>query len=125
MIKVIYEREGKENEVEITLLNENGNTHIIKPEIKPLISVINAEFRELTEKEKKTYGVNAGFVVEKINATPLLRSRIRPGFIITSIGGEEDIVLDALLNLEKMKGRVLIEGFYPTDTKLSYFVIVL
>lgn len=124
-IKVVFEREGKTNEVEITLLNENGNTSIIKPEIKPLITVINAHFRELTEKEKKTYGVNAGFVVEKIMASPLLRSRIKPGFVITSIGGEEDIVLDALLNLENIKGRILIEGFYPTDTKLSYFVIVL
>jgi serine protease Do len=124
-LKLVYEREGKTSEVTVTLLNENGNTEIIKPEKKQLITVINAQFRELTEKEKKTYGVNAGFVVEKIAGSPLVRSRIRPGFVITSIGGEEDIKLEELLNLNQVKGRVILEGFYPTDTKLSYYILVL
>ena len=124
-LKLVYEREGKTSEVTVTLLNENGNTEIIKPEVKQLISVINAQFRELTEKEKKTYGVNAGFVVEKIAGSPLVRSRIRPGFVITSIGGEEDIKLEELLNLNQVKGRVILEGFYPTDTRLSYYIVIL
>ena len=124
-LKLVYEREGKTNEVMVTLLNENGNTNIIKPEVKQLISVINAQFRELTDKEKKTYGVNAGFVVEKIAGSPLVRARIRPGFIITSIGGEEDIKLEELLNLNQVKGRVILEGFYPTDTRLSYYIVIL
>ena len=124
-LKLVYEREGKTNEVTVTLLNENGNTNIIKPEVKQLISVINAQFRELTDKEKKTYGVNAGFVVEKIAGSPLVRARIRPGFIITSIGGEEDIQLEELLNLNQVKGRVILEGFYPTDTRLSYYIVIL
>lgn len=124
-LKLVYEREGKTNEVMVTLLNENGNTNIIKPEVKQLISVINAQFRELTDKEKKTYGVNAGFVVEKIAGSPLVRARIRPGFIITSIGGEEDIQLEELLNLNQVKGRVILEGFYPTDTRLSYYIVIL
>ena len=124
-LKLVYEREGKTNEVTVTLLNENGNTNIIKPEVKQLISVINAQFRELTDKEKKTYGVNAGFVVEKIAGSPLVRARIRPGFIITSIGGEEDIKLEELLNLNQVKGRVILEGFYPTDTRLSYYIVIL
>lgn len=124
-LKLEYEREGKIGEISITLLNENGNTSIIKPEKKKLVSVINAQFRELTEKEKKSYGVKAGYVVEKIAGSPLVRARIKPGFVLTSIGGEEDINLEGLLKLDQHKGRVILEGFYPTDTKLSYYIVIL
>lgn len=124
-LKLEYEREGKIGEISITLLNENGNTSIIKPEKKKLVSVINAQFRELTEKEKKSYGVKAGYVVEKIAGFSLVRARIKPGFVLTSIGGEEDINLEGLLKLDQHKGRVILEGFYPTDTKLSYYIVIL
>ena len=107
------------------LLNENVNTAVIKPEVKPLVSVLNTQFRELNDREKKLYGVNAGYVIEKATNSPLIRAGIRVGYVITSIGGEEDITLNSLLSLEKTRGRIIIEGFYPTDSKLSYYIIVL
>ncbi|HPE40609.1 MAG TPA: trypsin-like peptidase domain-containing protein [Bacteroidales bacterium] len=124
-VHIVYEREGVLRETEAILLNENGNTNVIKPEKKPLISVLNAQFRELTEREKKTYGVTSGYVLEKATHSPLQRAGIKPGYVITSIGGKEDITYNTLLGLDLMKGRVIIEGFYPTDSRLSYYIIVL
>lgn len=124
-LKITYEREGIIHETEIVLLNENGSTSVIKPEIKPLITVLNAQFRELNDREKKQYGVNAGYVLEKANNSPLVRAGIRTGYVITSIGGEEDVNLNTLMDLEKTRGRVIIEGFYPSDSRLSYYIIVL
>ena len=124
-LKVTYEREGTIRETEIVLLNENGNTAVIKPELKPLITVLNAQFRELNDREKKQYGVNNGYVLEKANNSPLIRAGIRTGYVITSIGGEEDVNLNTLMDLEKTRGRVIIEGFYPSDSRLSYYIIVL
>lgn len=122
---VVYEREGVTYSADILLLNEKGNTSIIKPEIKPLITVLNTEFRELTEKEKNLYGVNSGYVIEKSGNSPLFRAGIKNGYVITSIGGEEDIDLPTLQNLENYKGKVIIEGFYPSDNRLSYYIIIL
>jgi len=124
-ITITYEREQKIKETQVTLLNKNGNTEVILPEKSNFITVINAQFRELTDKELRGYGVNSGYEIKKLNGSPLAKARIKPGFIITSIGGERDIDLGQLLNLDKMKGRVVIEGFYPTDTRLSYYVIFL
>jgi Do/DeqQ family serine protease len=124
-ITITYEREKKIKETQVTLLNKNGNTEVILPEKSNFITVINAQFRELTDKELRGYGVNSGYEIKKLNGSPLAKARIKPGFIITSIGGERDIDLGQLLNLDKMKGRVVIEGFYPTDTRLSYYVIFL
>jgi len=124
-ITITYEREQKIKETQVTLLNKNGNTEVILPEKSNFITVINAQFRELTDKELRGYGVNSGYEIQKLNGSPLAKARIKPGFIITSIGGERDIDLGQLLNLDKMKGRIVIEGFYPTDTRLSYYVIFL
>lgn len=124
-IHIVFEREGILKETEVTLLNENGNTAVIKPEKKPLITVLNAQFRELTDREKKSYGIQSGYVLEKVINSPLQRAGIKPGYVITSIGGKEDITYNTLVGLELMKGRVIIEGFYPTDSRLSYYIIVL
>lgn len=124
-IHIVYEREGVLKETEVILLNENGNTAVIKPEKKPLVTVLNAQFRELTDREKKSYGIQSGYVLEKVINSPLQRAGIKPGYVITSIGGKEDITYNTLVGLELMKGRVIIEGFYPTDSRLSYYIIVL
>jgi len=125
LMHVSYERDGQILETVITLLNENGTTAIIKPEIKPLIAVLNVQFRELNEKEKKAYGINSGYVLEKGGNSPLMRAGIKVGYVITSVGGEVDIDLNALKELDTIKGKVIIEGFYPADSRLSYYIIIL
>ena len=125
IIKVKLEREGKVFEKEVTLLNEKGDTSIIKEEEKNIFNVLNAQVRELTVKEKKEYQIENGYILEKIINSPFARLGIRKGFIITSIDKNINISSEDLKNLSSKKGKVVIEGFYPNDYRRYYFILVL
>lgn len=125
IIKVKLEREGKVFEKEVTLLNEKGDTSIIKEEEKNIFNVLNAQIRELTVKEKKEYQIENGYILEKIINSPFARLGIRKGFIITSIDKNINISSEDLKNLSSKKGKVVIEGFYPNDYRRYYFILVL
>ncbi|MFA7081755.1 MAG: trypsin-like peptidase domain-containing protein [Bacteroidales bacterium] len=124
-IMVKYEREGKIYEKELTLLNERGNTSIVKEEEKNMFRVLNAELREISSKEKKEYGVENGFMIEKLTNTPFARLGLKRSFIITSIDKNPEIKASDLKNLNSKKGKVIIEGFYPNDYRRYYFILVL
>lgn len=124
-IRVKYDRNGKISEKNLVLLNERGDTSIIKIEKKPTYNILNAEIRELSSREKKEYGINNGYMIEKLNNSAFARLGLKKNFIITSLDkdpgiGEEDI---KMLNLRK--GKVIIEGFYPGDYRKHYFMLVL
>lgn len=125
IIKVKLEREGKVFEKEVTLLNEKGDTSIIKEEQKNIFNVLNAQIRELTVKEKKEYQIGNGYILEKIINSPFARLGIKKGFIITSIDKNTNISSEDLQNLSTKKGKVVIEGFYPNDYRRYYFILVL
>ena len=112
-------------EKEVTLLNSAGNTDILKEDIGELTEVLNGSFREITESEKQQYGIAKGIVIEKVGKSPFARLGIRNGFIITSIDKKANVSINDIKNLEKRKGKVIIEGFYPNDGRTYYFVLVL
>ena len=112
-------------EKEVTLLNEKGDTSIIKEEEKNIFNVLNAQVRELTVKEKKEYQIENGYILEKIINSPFARLGIRKGFIITSIDKNINISSEDLKNLSSKKGKVVTEGFYPNDYRRYYFILVL
>lgn len=120
-----YERDNSVKETECLLLNENGNTSIVKPEEKELFTVLNSQIRELTAKEKKDFQVRNGFVLEKINNSPFARLGIKKGFVITSLDRNSNITMDDIKALSSRKGTVYIEGFYPNDYRTYYFMLVL
>lgn len=124
-IMVKYEREGKIYEKELTLLNERGNTSIVKEEEKNMFRVLNAELREISSKEKKEYGVENGFMIEKLNSSQFARLGLKKSFVITSIDKNPNIKASDLKQLNNKKGKVIIEGFYPNDYRRYYFILVL
>ncbi|MBP6429925.1 MAG: PDZ domain-containing protein, partial [Bacteroidales bacterium] len=124
-IMLKFEREGKIYEKELTLLNENGNTSIVKEEEKNMFTVLNAELREISSKEKKEYGVENGFMIEKLNNSQFARLGLKKSFVITSIDKNPNIRASELKQLNTKKGKVIIEGFYPNDYRRYYFILVL
>lgn len=124
-IYIKYEKEGKEKTTECTLLNEIGSTSIIKPQEKNLFTSLNAQLRELSLKEKKEFNISNGFVLEKVNNSAFARLGIRNGFIITSIDRNSNTTKDDLKQLSSRKGQVIIEGFYPNNYRMFYYVLVL
>lgn len=124
-IEITFERNNKENSKTITLLNELGNTSIIKPEEKSIYTSLDAEFRGLSKKEKTHYRINNGVVLDDPKDSPFSKIGIQKGFILTSIDKVPINKIQELDILKSKKGKILIEGFYPNDYRRFYYVLVL
>ncbi len=125
VVRVEVERDGEMINAEVTLLNAMGNTDVLKHNVGDFVEALGGVFRDITDKEKQQYGIAKGVVVEKTGKSPFARLGIKNGFIITSIDKKVNVNVKDIKDLENKKGKVIIEGFYPQDTRTYYFVLVL
>ncbi len=120
IVAVITKRDGVEKSFNVTLRNMKGNTSIVKESL----SVLGAEFGEISTKDKDRLNIDQGVQILKLNSGKLKNIGVRPGFIITdvnkiSVGSVEDI--KRVLAKSSSKKPVLLEGVYP-DGKWTYYV---
>lgn len=125
VVKVAIERDGKPFYFDVTLFNSMGNTDIIRNDTEAAEQILGGSFREVNDKEKQQYGISKGIVIEKVGKSPFARLGIKNGFIITSIDKKVNISIEDIRQLEKKKGKLIVEGFYPNDSRTYYFVLVL
>ena len=125
VVKVAIERDGKPFYFDVTLFNSMGNTNIICNDTEAAEQILSGSFREVNDKEKQQYGISKGIVIEKVGKSPFARLGIKNGFIITSIDKKVNISIEDIRQLEKKKGKLIVEGFYPNDSRTYYFVLVL
>ena len=125
VVKVAIERDGKPFYFDVTLFSSMGNTDIIRNDTEAAEQILSGSFREVNDKEKQQYGISKGIVIEKVGKSPFARLGIKNGFIITSIDKKVNISIEDIRQLEKKKGKLIVEGFYPNDSRTYYFVLVL
>ena len=125
VVKVAIERDGKPFYFDVTLFNSMGNTDIMRNDTEAAEQILSGSFREVNDKEKQQYGISKGIVIEKAGKSPFARLGIKNGFIITSIDKKVNISIEDIRQLEKKKGKLIVEGFYPNDSRTYYFVLVL
>lgn len=125
VVKVAIERDGKPFYFDVTLFNSMGNTDITRNDTEAAEQILSGSFREVNDKEKQQYGISKGIVIEKVGKSPFARLGIKNGFIITSIDKKVNISIEDIRQLEKKKGKLIVEGFYPNDSRTYYFVLVL
>lgn len=125
VVKVAIERDGKPFYFDVTLFNSMGNTDIMRNDTEVAEQILSGSFREVNDKEKQQYGISKGIVIEKVGKSPFARLGIKNGFIITSIDKKVNISIEDIRQLEKKKGKLIVEGFYPNDSRTYYFVLVL
>lgn len=125
VVKVSIERDGKPFYFDVTLFNSMGNTDIMRNDTEAAEQILSGSFREVNDKEKQQYGISKGIVIEKVGKSPFARLGIKNGFIITSIDKKVNISIEDIRQLEKKKGKLIVEGFYPNDSRTYYFVLVL
>lgn len=125
VVKVEIERDGKLLYFDVKLFNSMGNTDIIRNDTEATEQILGGSFREVNDKEKQQYGISKGVVIEKAGKSPFARLGIKNGFIITSIDKKVNISIEDIRQLEKKKGKLIVEGFYPNDSRTYYFVLVL
>ena len=125
-VKVTYLRDKKKHEVTMTLKNEQGNTKMVK---NADIDVLGADFRPVTDAQKKQLEINYGLEVIKVNGGKMKEAGIQKGFIIQRVNSVPMRTFDDLQEVVKeansSKDQMLvINGIYPTG-KRGGFVIYL
>lgn len=108
-VPVTYVRAGKEYTTTVVLKKK---TDFVTSNIT---SRLGADLSTLDKAKAERYGIEGGVVVNKISDnSPLKRTRMQEGFIITSVNGQDVTSVDELNQLlMQMSGRVTVQGIYP------------
>ncbi|EFM01958.1 MAG: Do family serine endopeptidase [Hoylesella marshii] len=125
-ITLSYLHNKKTVERTVTLKNAQGNTKVVKTAD---MDVLGANFREITDAQKKQLNINYGLEVIKVNNGAFKEAGISRGFIIQRVNDQTMKTLDDLQKTVKEastgKEPVLyIQGTYPTGKK-AYFAVPL
>jgi Do/DeqQ family serine protease len=116
-VPVTYIRGGKEFTVTVALKKKSD---VVSANIS---TRLKADLSTLSTDKASKYGIDGGVVINKIyEDSPFGRARIQPGFIITSVAGQQVTSLEDLTDLlSNIAGTVKVEGVYPgNDMPYSY-----
>lgn len=125
-VTIKYIRDKKEKSSTVTLKNAQGGTAVVKAAD---LDVLGANFREITDAQKKQLSISNGLEVIKVNKGALQEVGIVRGFIIQKVNDESMKTIDDIQKAVKAastdKDPVLyIQGIYPTGKK-AYFAVPL
>lgn len=127
-VKVVVDRDGKENTFTIELKNDQGSTEITR--IVNGMQLLGATFAEIPNNKKQELGINSGIEVKSVDNNGKFRKEgINKGFIILRIN---NIAINSESDIEKIVQNttasnaedkaILIAGFYPNG-KTQYIAI--
>ena len=91
-------RDKKQKTTTITFRNAKGNTNVVKSQ---KLDVLGAEFKELTDSQKKTLNMTYGVQVTKLSNGPLKEAGIPQDFIILKVNNQNIKTVSDLENVFK------------------------
>lgn len=108
-VPVTFLRNGKESTVDV-VLKKRGDVITMN-----IGNRLGADLVTLDKDKARQYGIRGGVVVTKIaEGGAIGRTRMQPGFVITSVNGQDIASLEELSKvLGNINGPVRIEGIYP------------
>lgn len=123
-VRITFLHEKSKKEKTVTLKNTQGSTELVK---SADLDVLGANFKEITDAQKKDLEISYGLEIIKINDGVMKKAGLTKGFIIQKVNEEPVKTLDDLQNIVKeastSKEPVLyIQGVYPTGKK-KYFAV--
>ncbi len=121
--KILVNRNGKLRAFEVTLRNSSGTTKFAEKPRNEALSVLGADFENISKEEWEKFGSKGGVRVKRLYPGKLRNeTEMREGFIITRIDNKRVNDVDDLTQiLARKKGGLLIEGFYPNNPERSHF----
>ena len=123
-ISINYLRGKKSRTATLTLKNEQGNTKVVK---NADADVLGADFRPITEAQKKQLEISYGLEVIKVNGGKMKDAGVPKGFIIQRVNDEPMKTFDDLQNAVKEANNskdqmLVIRGIFPTGKKGGFVV---
>ena len=125
-VRITYLHKKSKKEKTVTLKNSQGTTDVVKTAD---LDILGANFREITDDQKKQLGINYGLEVIKINKGKLQDEGVAKGFIIQKVNDEPMKTIDDIQKVVKEASTskdpvLIIQGIYPTGKK-KYFAVSL
>lgn len=117
-VNVIVIRNNEKKPFNVTLRNKHGDTEIVRDNL----TVLGADFTQVTDKEKEKLEINSGIKITKLGNGKLKTLGLKEGFIITHVNKKPIYeVKDFRREIANAKGGILVEGIYPSGEP-AYFV---
>lgn len=111
-VNVTVNRDGVDKTMTATLKNNTGTYALVKA--TPMVDKLGADLETLDPQKAKQYGLPGGVVVKKINDGVLNdQTRMRDGFIITKVNGNDVKNLDDLKKEIGNQTDITVSGYYP------------
>jgi hypothetical protein len=87
------------------------------------LSILGASFKELSESERNDLGINYGVQISDLKDGKLKQQGVKEGYIITKINRTPVKTIDDIKRIISISsGGVLIEGIYPNGY-VAYYAI--
>ena len=103
-------RDNKRLDINISLVNKEGTTELIKKKSK-FSEVLGGEFEMVSKLERDTYKIPSGIKVSNITNGKLRKMNLSEGFIFVKVNNQTFDDVDGLIYmLENHKGQIRIEG---------------
>ena len=123
-VTINYLRDKKSHNATLTLKNEQGNTKVVK---NADTDVLGADFRPITDAQKKQLEISYGLEVIKVNGGKMKEAGVPKGFIIQRVNDEPMRTFDDLQNAVKEANNskdqmLVIRGIFPTGKKGGFVV---
>ncbi len=122
-INVVLLRDNKEKTTSLVLKTFDNTTTLVKKSelVMKTSEIMGAEFQEMDIDELAALHADHGVKVNKLGNGKLAQVGIQKGFIVTGIDKKKvSSVHEVKDYLEKKRGIVVIEGFYPNGMRASY-----
>jgi serine protease Do len=119
-VKISIIRDKVEKLFSVKLKNKNGNTSVVKNDY---LSKLGVQMRPITNDEIRKTGINGGLLVIKLeNGAIVNQTKIKPGFVITQVNGDNVSTLESLsAKLAESQGKIEISGTYPGYQGVYYY----
>ena len=114
-LTIDFLRNGRIMTVEVLLRNENNTTEFVTLDINEfdILQDIGFELRELSKDEKLRLNVEGVMVKSVYKGSPIARTNMDPGFIITKVNDKPAVNIEEVVDLiNAAEDKVMLEGQY-------------
>lgn len=121
-VKVL--RGKKEKDFDVTLVNVQGNTNVVK---NIDIDILGAEFKPIDEKEKQFFKISHGLKVTNIGDGLFSKFGLKKGVVIQKVNGTAIRTIEELQKVVKQANAstepvLFISGYSPAGQRVFYSV---